>query len=169
MSTRQSSPKSVAILALPETGVSTVYGMFDLFMAAGRDWGRHRPGRPGRAVDRSRAWSRQRARPFAAGNGVTIQPDCTFDECEPPDVVCVPELLVAPDEPLDGRFRRRNRLAQALSRRGLDDRDRVFGRTCCSPRAGLLDGRDATTHWAYCDVLQRRYPACECIRNARWW
>ena len=24
--------------------------------------------------------------------------------------------------------------------------------------AGLLDGHDATTHWAYCDVLRQRYP-----------
>ena len=24
--------------------------------------------------------------------------------------------------------------------------------------AGLLDGHDATTHWAYCEVMKRRYP-----------
>jgi transcriptional regulator GlxA family with amidase domain len=27
--------------------------------------------------------------------------------------------------------------------------------------AGLLDGRRATTHWAYCDTLARRHPAVE--------
>ncbi len=25
-------------------------------------------------------------------------------------------------------------------------------------RTGLLEGLDATSHWAYCDVLQRDYP-----------
>jgi transcriptional regulator GlxA family with amidase domain len=28
-------------------------------------------------------------------------------------------------------------------------------------RAGLLDGRRATTHWAFCDLLRRRYPLIE--------
>jgi len=36
--------------------------------------------------------------------------------------------------------------------------------TACSgalllAEAGLLDDQEATTHWAYCDVLRRRYPA----------
>ena len=35
--------------------------------------------------------------------------------------------------------------------------------TACSgamllAEAGLLDGHDATTHWAYCDVMRARYP-----------
>ena len=32
-------PANVAILAFPETTASVVYGMYDLFMSAGRDWG----------------------------------------------------------------------------------------------------------------------------------
>ena len=31
-------PKSVALLAYPECSASVVYGMYDLFMSAGRDW-----------------------------------------------------------------------------------------------------------------------------------
>ena len=38
---------SVAILAFPETTASAVYGMYDLFMAAGRDWGIIVDGHPG--------------------------------------------------------------------------------------------------------------------------
>jgi transcriptional regulator GlxA family with amidase domain len=30
-------------------------------------------------------------------------------------------------------------------------------------RAGLLDGRRATTHWAWCDVLRRAFPAVEVL------
>src|SRR5262245_60431850 len=90
--------KQVAIIALPEVGVSTVYGMYDMFMSAGRDWGLIVEGRPGEPVIRPRVVAASRA-PFAAGNGITIQPDATFDEVDRPDLVCVPELLVPPGEP----------------------------------------------------------------------
>src|SRR5699024_6417214 len=32
--------------------------------------------------------------------------------------------------------------------------------------AGLLDGCDATTHWAYCDAMRRQYPAIT-VHDAR--
>ena len=47
-----SSPVSVAILAFPETTASVTYGMYDLFMAAGRDWGMVVDGQPGPALVR---------------------------------------------------------------------------------------------------------------------
>ena len=40
-------PVEVAILAFPETTASVTYGMYDLFMAAGRDWGFVVTGQPG--------------------------------------------------------------------------------------------------------------------------
>ncbi|MFS1702656.1 DJ-1/PfpI family protein [Alteromonas sp. AMM-1] len=35
-------------------------------------------------------------------------------------------------------------------------------------QAGLLDGRDVTTHWEDCDDLQKDYPTLTVKRNARW-
>ena len=40
-------PASVAILTLPEVGASTVFGMYDMFMSTGRDWGLVVNGAPG--------------------------------------------------------------------------------------------------------------------------
>lgn len=150
------SPSTVAILALPETGVSTVYGMFDLFMSAGRDWGVITRGEPGPQFIVPRVVAERRG-PFAAGNGVVIQADCTLAECEPPDVVCVPELLVAPNEPVDGRFG-----AEIAWLRRCHAGGSIIATSCSAAlllaESGLLEGHDATTHWAYCDVLQRRHP-----------
>ncbi|HYJ41344.1 MAG TPA: helix-turn-helix domain-containing protein [Steroidobacteraceae bacterium] len=149
-------PASVAILALPEVGVSTVYGMFDMFMSAGRDWGVIVDGTPGNSLIAPRVIANTREA-FAAGNGVIIRADATLDEAGVPDVVCVPELLVAPGEPIDGRFR-----AEVEFLRRCHDAGATVATACSGAlllaEAGLLDGHDATTHWAYCDILQRRYP-----------
>ena len=45
--------------------------------------------------------------------------------------------------------------------------------TACSgamllAEAGLLNGHDATTHWAYCDVMSRRYKAVRVHAQRAW-
>jgi transcriptional regulator GlxA family with amidase domain len=149
-------PANVAILTLPEVGASTVFGMYDLFMSAGRDWGMVVDGRPGQQLIAPRLLARA-SEPFAAGNGVMIHPEATLEEAAVPDLVCVPELLVAPGEPLDDRFEAEVSYIRRCHQGG------AMLATACSgalllAEAGLLDGEDATTHWAYCDVLQKRYP-----------
>jgi len=146
----------VAILAFPEVSASTVFGMYDLFRSAGRDWGFVTAGTPGPAVMEPRVVAAT-ADPIAVANGVRITPDCTFADCPAPAIACVPELVVPPGEPLAGRFdapiawlRRCHAGGATLA-------------TACSgalllAEAGLLDGHEATTHWAYCDALARRYP-----------
>jgi transcriptional regulator GlxA family with amidase domain len=148
--------RSAAIVALPEVGVSTVYGIYDMFMSAGRDWGLIVDGRPGEPVILPRVVAAVRE-PFAAGNGITIHPEASFDDAGQPDVVCVPEVLIPPGEPLDGRFPAEVEFLRRCYAGG------SLIATACSgalllAEAGLLDGHDATTHWAYCDFLARRYP-----------
>lgn len=149
-------PRTVAILALPEVGVSTVYGMFDMFMSAGRDWGMVVDGLPGEALILPRVVAASRT-PFKVGNGVTLHPDATFDEMGIPDLVCVPELLVTPGEPLDGRFAPEVEYLRRCHAGGA-----MLAAACSGAlllaEAGLLDDHDATTHWAFCDTLARRYP-----------
>jgi transcriptional regulator GlxA family with amidase domain len=145
-----------AILAFPEVTASTVYGMLDLFRSAGRDWGFITSGTPGEERIRPYVVSRVGS-PFRAANDVWIHPDCTLHDCPTPDVVCIPEVFVPPGEPLDGRFD--HEIAWIRDRY----RDGATITTACSgalllAEGGLLDGCEATTHWAYCDVMQRRHP-----------
>lgn len=147
---------NVAIIAFPEVTASTVYGMYDLFCSAGRDWGFIVNGTPGPATMHARVVATTRD-PFVAGNGVRITPDATLDDEPAPDLVCVPELLIPADASPEGRF--------AVE---IDWLKRCHGAgatiaTACSgavllAETGLLDGCDATTHWAYCDEMRRRFP-----------
>jgi len=150
------SPASVAILAFPEVGVSTVYGMFDMFMSAGRDWGLIVDGKPGESLIAPRIVASSKG-PFVAGNGITIHPDATFEESGVPHVVCVPDVLVPPGEPIDGLFD-----AQVAYLKRCHEAGAILATACSGAlllaEAGLLDGHDATTHWAYCDIMEQRYP-----------
>ncbi len=150
------SPVRVAILAFPEATASVVYGLYDLFRSAGRDWGMIVEGRPGAEAMQPLVVSAH-AGPFEAANGVRITPDAGLDDQPAPDIVCVPELFVAPGEPIEGRFPAEIAWLKRCHAAGA-----TLAATCSGAlmlaEAGLLDGHDATTHWAFCDTLASRYP-----------
>ncbi len=87
----------VAIMALPGATVSTVYGMYDLFASAGRDWSLLVDGQAGDSNIEPYTVSTSGQR-FLAGNGVWIEPDYALENAPAPQVICVPELLVDPSE-----------------------------------------------------------------------
>ncbi|KUJ37080.1 AraC family transcriptional regulator [Streptomyces sp. NRRL F-5122] len=90
--------------------------------------------------------------PVRSSSGLTLVPDLALADAPALDILLVP----------GGRGTRSpdSRLVDWLGRHG-----RVVGRlvSVCTgaillARAGLLDGRRATTHWAYCDTLARHHP-----------
>jgi transcriptional regulator GlxA family with amidase domain len=149
-------PPDIAILALPSAGASTIYGMYDFFMSAGRDWALVTEGRPGPQLLAPRVVTEDGAT-VIAGNGIPVRAEAALADCPQPDLICIPELMMLPDEPWEGRYRP-----------ALDWLRAAYGRgsiiaTACSgsillAEAGLLDGCDATTHWAFCDRLRGQYP-----------
>jgi transcriptional regulator GlxA family with amidase domain len=156
-------PVDVAILAFPEATASMVYGMYDLFLSAGRDWSMIVEGKAGQVLIRPRVVAR-RPGVLLASNGVPITAEATLEQFDNAEVVCVPELAVPPGEPLDGRFTAEIEWLRRCHARG------ALLATACSgamllAEAGLLDGHEATTHWAYCDILARRYPAVKVRRQ----
>jgi len=149
-------PVSIAILTYPDTTASVVFGMHDLFLSAGRDWGVVTEGRPGPQLIRPILTAR-RAGSLEVANGVRIFPQVALDECPPASLICVPEVLLAPGEPLAGRFA----VEIAWLRRRYEEGATIAAAcsgTMLLAEAGLLDGFEATTHWAWCDVLRERFP-----------
>ena len=145
------------IVALPETAGSALYGMIDVLSASGTLWQQL----VGEDTDARRIHPRilsQTAEPFRCGNNIPVSPDLSVDEDPEAEVVILPELWLAPDDDLAGRhlevvdwIRRRHRAGSTIY-------------SACSgsvllAATGLLDGREATSHWAYQDLFRTRFPA----------
>lgn len=145
---------SIGLLAVPEVAASSLYGMYDIFAAAGRDWAFLMEGKPGDPPLEPRVVSRSGTCPMTVTNGISIVPDINLDHI--PQVACVPEISLPPHTPLSERFAPEIDWVRRCHAGG------SLIATACSgalllAEAGLLRGEIATTHWAYCDALAR-YP-----------
>ena len=88
---------------------------------------------------------------------VPVSPHNTLADCPPVDIVCVPEVNLPPGEPLQERF------AAEIAFLKQRYADGSIIATACSGAmlladGGLLDGLDATTHWAWCPAMSERHP-----------
>jgi transcriptional regulator GlxA family with amidase domain len=149
-------PADVAILVLPETTGGVVYGMYDLFRSVGQDWAMITEGKPGTGLLRPQLMARTR-QPLTVCNGVRVDPHVCLDECPPGAIIVIPEVNLPPGERLIEHYP--DEIAW-LRQRYLGGATLAAG---CSgamllAEAGLLDGCEATTHWAWCDVLRDRFP-----------
>ncbi|MFI8933398.1 GlxA family transcriptional regulator [Streptomyces sp. NPDC053474] len=91
--------------------------------------------------------------PVRTSSGLTLVPDHTLADAPAPHTLLVPGGIgTRPDGPdLVDWVRTHGPRAERLVS--------VCTGAIVLARAGLLDGRRATTHWAYCDKLARDHPA----------
>lgn len=157
-------PARIAILAFPETTASAVYGMYDLFMAAGRDWELITRGEPGPPLFSAQIVTRD-GRPLEIGNGVVVSPHASLAGCELPGYICVPEANVPPSASIDGRFDAEIAWLREHYAAGATLATACSGAMLLA-HGGLLDGQEATTHWAWCPAMRERYPAVR-VREQR--
>lgn len=147
---------TIALLAVPETTVSTLYGLYDLFAGTRRDWQLMVHGVEAESPLRPRVVSRD-GRPLCAANGVRVEPDAALDALPRPDIAIVSDLAVPPGQRLDDRYEPELRWLRQAHGAGATLASACSGAVLLA-RTGLLDRLDATTHWGYCDALQREYP-----------
>jgi transcriptional regulator GlxA family with amidase domain len=148
-------PITVALLAMPDVTAATLYGFHDCLCGVHRDWSMLHGG-GAESPFRSLVVSRDGAS-LEAANGVRITPDASFATCESPDVVCVTDIAVPPGEPLGDAYD-----AEVAWLRERHAQGAILASSCSGAvllaRTGLLEGLDATSHWAYCEALRREYP-----------
>ncbi|MGD2112272.1 MAG: helix-turn-helix domain-containing protein [Gammaproteobacteria bacterium] len=149
-------PVEVLIVAVPETAGSALYGMLDVLMAAGNVW---------QTLARAEAMQHffqvrivsPVSGPFTCGNRIPVTPDCTLDDAPPAGILILPELWLGPDEDIHGRYPELMEWLRRSYRAGATLYSACSGAVMLA-ETGLLDGREATSHWGYRDLFRRRYP-----------
>lgn len=148
---------------MPESTASTLYGMYDLLESAGRDWSALIERESGEPAIRTLIVTVD-GEPFRAPNGLTVTPSGKLEDCPCPDVIAIPDLMVLPDEDLTGRYD-----AEIAWIRSAYSQGAVLATACTGAlilaEAGLLDGHEVTTHWAYSEAMRRRYPKLRLYPN----
>ena len=150
------SPIDTIIVAVPETAGSALYGMYDVLLAAGNIWPTLVRDSEPEQIFQVRVLSPD-GKAFRCGNGIPVQPDLSLADAPMPEIIVLPELWLGPDEPMTGRYPKLMDWIRHCHKRGT----RIY--SACSgalmlAETGLLDGCDATSHWAYQELFRDAYP-----------
>ena len=156
MSKSDGEPLKALIVALPETAGSALYGMLDVLGAAGNLWQALVRTEPERKLIKTSIVSNTK-KPFRCGNGIPVSPDHSVRDDPDADIVIATELWLGPDEDLKGRYPETMRWIKERYEKG------TYVYSACSgsiilAEAGLLDNRNATSHWGYENLFRTCYP-----------
>jgi len=144
------------VLALPETAGSALYGLVDVLTSTGSIW---------QTLVRSDAGTlpfhvqiaSMSTRSFRCGNGIPVSPSVSIRDNPSADIIIIPQLWLGPDQHLGGRH---TELAAWIRERY--EKGACIYSVCSAAlllaETGLLDGREATSHWGYQQLFERRYP-----------
>jgi transcriptional regulator GlxA family with amidase domain len=149
-------PPTIALLATHGAAASVLYGMYDLFNSAGRDWPAMIGEPPGASVFRPIVVARDTT-PMPVINGIVVTPEVAMRDLPAPDFICIPDLAIYPGDIALHGYEEESHWLRDCHARGS-----VIAAACTGAmllaETGLLDGSDATTHWAYCDAMAERHP-----------
>jgi transcriptional regulator GlxA family with amidase domain len=147
---------TTAVLATPEAGPSALFMIVDVLSSVGRDWQLLHDQPPRKPRFSTRIVSID-GKPLSGLNEVWIKPHGSLSQFGAPDLVIVPDLMIIPDQPLPAHY---EPVAEWVSRASAAGA--IVASVCSGAlllaKAGLLQNLEATTHWAYCDMLARQHP-----------
>ena len=146
----------VCLLASAETSPSVLYGLYDVLSTAGAIYGDLTTGKTGDEVLDVRIVAAT-AEPFRCFGGIMVEPHASLDTIDEADVAIVCDMYTPVDTPPRGIYDREIEWLRRMYAGGA-----VIGSVCSGSlvlaEAGLLDGREASGHWAYRELFRNHYP-----------
>ena len=151
---------SVAIYVFPNVEVLDFSGPFEVFTTASRVFLRQNPSRPAPFSVYTVARSLS---PVTARAGLRVLPDHNMDTCPTPDLLLIPGGVVEAEmaEP---------EVLQWI--RSSSQKAKITASVCTGAfllaKAGLLQGKSATTHWEDIADLRAQFPSLSVKEEVRW-
>ena len=146
----------VDLLVRPESVGSIIYGIFDALKLTGIGYERLVNGEAGNPLVDVRIVSAS-SESFRCIGGVPVIPDAALAEANDADVIICANLSFSLEESPKGRFPEEVVWLRRQYARGATIATVCSGAVLLA-ETGLLDGQEATTHWAYQDFLRQYYP-----------
>ncbi|MEL6335692.1 MAG: helix-turn-helix domain-containing protein [Pseudomonadota bacterium] len=149
-------PIDTQLLAIPESAGSALYGMLDVLRTCGMSWRELAGNDRGPQAMQVRIVA-QTDEPFRCGYGIPIEPHLAIGPANVPEVLVIPDFWLRLDDPLSDRYDALKTWLVHCWSRGTSIYAACSGSVLLAA-AGLLDGRPATSHWAYAELFRRRFP-----------
>lgn len=152
-----------AVIGSRYAGTSVLFSILDVLASVGRDW-EMLHGLPSQAPVFSVSLRTIDGAPYWDVNGRKITPDAMLSETPNPDLVIVSDLHFDPNAGLPEDLRPVADWIEAAHARGAIVTSVCSGAVLLGA-AGLLDGKEATTHWGFVDMLGREFPEVKICRE----
>ncbi len=156
MASKRQRPVEALIVAVPDTAGSALYGMLDVLASAGNLWQQLVGVEPGAKLIAPKIAS-PLSHEFECGNGIPVKPELEISDQPAAEIVILPELWLAPDEDLKGRYPELMEWIRQCYRDGASIYSACSGAIMLA-ETGLLDGCKATSHWGYQNLFRVSYP-----------
>ena len=144
-------------------GTSVLFSILDVLASVGRDW-EMLHGLPVQVPAFNVSLRTVDGAPYWDVNGRKITPDAMLSEAPEPDLVIVPDLHFDPNAGLPEDLKPVADWLRATHESGAIVTSVCSGAVLLGA-AVLLDGKEATTHWGFADMLGREFPEVKVCRD----
>lgn len=147
----------VGLVVVPESAAAVLYGLHEVLSFVGTAW-EMMTGRPGGTVRMQPLIVAESAGLMECRLGIPVRADAAFSDAPDCDIVIAPDLALNPNFNPDGRWTDACAWLREQYARGATVCSVCTGAILLA-EAGLLDGLEATAHWASVPLFARHYPA----------